>query len=72
MPGSLGFADIAGVVSIVDFVGIEVVGTAGAAAGTADIVAATEWQPLLAAPTLCFCFFRQQNTGPGLRSRRNL
>ena len=52
MPGSLGFADIAGVVSIVDLVGIEFVGTAGDAAGTADIVAATEWQPLLAAPTL--------------------
>lgn len=52
VPGSFGFADIVGVVSIVDLVRSEVVGTAGAAAGIADTVAATEWPPLLTASTL--------------------
>lgn len=64
--GNWGFADIVGVVGIVDLVRIEVV-------GTADIVAATEWQPSLTASTLCSCFCRQQNRilGPGLRSKKN-
>ena len=54
--GNSGFADVVGVVGIVDFVRIEVV-------GTADTVAATGWQPLLIASTLCSCFCRQESTG---------
>ena len=55
MPGIVGCADTAGFADTVGLVRIvEVADNAEAAAGTADIVAATEWQPSLTAMTWVF------------------
>ena len=58
---SVGSADIAGVAGTVGLVHtVEVVGNAAVVAGTADVVATTEWQPYLTVVTPTPYFYRRQ------------
>ena len=58
---SVGSADIAGVAGTVGLVHtVEVVGNAGVVAGTADVVATTEWQPYSTVVTPTPYFYRRQ------------
>ena len=68
-------ADTAGVAGTVGLVHtVEIVDNAEVAAGTADIVAATEWQPYstVVTPNSCLCRLQQGKKGNYLRPTRSL
>ena len=68
-------AGVAGTVGLVHTVEIvEIVGNAEVAAGTADVVAATEWQPYstVVPPNSCLCRLQQGKKGSYLRLIRSL